>query len=276
MQSLKKYGLYIIVGLISVVLAGAAVITLFKLKLPQTELPQIPFINQESQTPTIAPTTIPTTTKESQAPQPEETAELSFSIEGNNNGEIQTNLPPLCVDLSANPISGSAPLTVDFTGSGQDQDEKVAFFEFDFGDGKKQVVEKTDAAAQQLTVQEISHTYTKSGIYTATLKVIDNNDAESTIPDICKLEINAGGGGIGGLENQVTLAPTNTPIPTKAPTLTPTSTPRPTQTVQITPTSQVTQEASVPAPYLPEAGGFLPTVIGTGAAVLIILLAILL
>lgn len=266
MQSLKNYGLYIIVGLISVVLAGVALITLLKVKLPQ----QIPFINPEAQ-PTTAPTSIPIVQEQSPAPQPEETAEFSFSIEGGENGgEVQTNLPPLCVDLSGNPISGSAPLTVDFTGSGQDQDEKIAFFEFDFGDGKKQVVEKTDAVTQQLTVQEISHTYTKAGTYTATLKVIDNSDAESTIPDICRLEISASGGGIGGLEQQVTIAPTNTPIPTKIPTSTPTSTPRPVQT------SQPTQEASVPAPYLPEAGGFLPTVIGAGAAISVILLAILL
>lgn len=253
MQTFKNYGVYIVVVLISIVLAAVALAALFKFDKLSEYLSQIPVFDQKPQQQTPTPT-IPADDglpADYDSP-PEETAEFFFSIEG---GEVQTNLPPLCVDLSANPLSGSAPLTVRFIGSGQDQDERVSFFEFDFGDGKKQVVEKEDSVNQQLTIQEISHTYTKAGAYKASLKVIDNSDAESTVPDICTVEINAGGGGIGAPEQQAAIQPTSTTVPTK---------------------TAVSQDSSVAVPHLPEAGGFLPTVVGVSAAAAVIVLAILL
>lgn len=253
MQTFKNYRAYMVVGLISIVLAAGALAMLLKLDKFPDYLPPIPSFDQKPE--------LPTPTSTIYEVQPEESAEFSFSIEG---GEVQTNLPPLCVDLSANPLSGSAPLTVRFIGSGQDQDERVAFFEFDFGDGKKQIVEKEDSRNQQLTIQEISHTYTKAGTYQAGLKVIDNNDVESTVPDICTVEINASGGAIGAPEQQVTIQPTKTP------TATPTATPQP------KPVSPTTALTSVPVPPLPEAGGLLPTIVGVSAAAAVIVLAILL
>lgn len=74
-----------------------------------------------------------------------------------------------CSSLSAEPSSGTAPLTVSFTGSGFDSSGSIAEYEFNFGDssnGQAQIITQTD--------NKTTHRYENAGTYTAKLKVKDS------------------------------------------------------------------------------------------------------
>ncbi len=77
------------------------------------------------------------------------------------------NLSPVAT-ASATPTSGTAPLTVSFTGLGTDSDGTIASYYWKYGDG---------AAT---TTQNPSHTYDAIGTYIATLTVTDNDGATGT------------------------------------------------------------------------------------------------
>ncbi len=74
------------------------------------------------------------------------------------------NLPPTA-SISATPLSGKPPLTVNFTGSGKDIDGTIVSYTWNFGDG---------STSNQ---QKASHTYETPGSFIATLKVIDDKGA---------------------------------------------------------------------------------------------------
>lgn len=78
--------------------------------------------------------------------------------------DLMGNMPPTA-SISATPLSGKPPLTVNFTGSGKDVDGTVVSYTWNFGDG---------ATSNQ---QNPSHTYESPGGYTATLRVIDDKGA---------------------------------------------------------------------------------------------------
>jgi len=71
------------------------------------------------------------------------------------------NQPPVA-SASTSQDSGTAHLTVLFTGSGEDSDGVVTSYEWTFGDGGSS------------TLQNTSHTYDSPGTYTATLTVTDD------------------------------------------------------------------------------------------------------
>jgi PKD repeat protein len=77
------------------------------------------------------------------------------------------NLSPTAT-ASANLLTGLAPLTVSFTGSGTDSDGSIASYAWNFGDGTTSIQ------------QNPSHTYNSAGTYTATLTVTDNGGATGT------------------------------------------------------------------------------------------------
>ena len=82
------------------------------------------------------------------------------------------NQPPLAV-LSASPTQGNAPLDVAFNAaasSDPDAGDTIANYKFSFGDGTAEVVQ---------TSPTINHTYTRPGVYFATLKVVDSKGKES-------------------------------------------------------------------------------------------------
>lgn len=74
------------------------------------------------------------------------------------------NQPPVA-QASANPTSGYAPLTVQFTGSGTDSDGYIVSYQWAFGDG--------GSSGQQ----NPSHAYQTAGTYTATLIITDDDSA---------------------------------------------------------------------------------------------------
>ena len=78
-----------------------------------------------------------------------------------------TNQPPVA-GASANPTSGTAPLTVAFTGTGTDSDGTVVSYTWTFGDGARS------------TSQNPTHIYNSPGTYTATLTVTDDDGATGT------------------------------------------------------------------------------------------------
>ncbi len=78
------------------------------------------------------------------------------------------NTPPTAV-AEATPTSGTAPLTVNFTGSNSsDPDGTISSYSWDFGDGTSS------------TQADPTHTYTAAGTYTAVLTVTDNDGATGT------------------------------------------------------------------------------------------------
>lgn len=92
-----------------------------------------------------------------------------------NDGEIHEtdtnpyyqNQDPKAV-CSANPASGTEPLTVSFLGSGSDTDGYIASYYWTFGDGG------TSSSSNP------SHTYQSSGTYSAKLTVTDNDGAKDS------------------------------------------------------------------------------------------------
>ncbi|CAA0100825.1 Alpha-L-arabinofuranosidase C [Halioglobus japonicus] len=84
-----------------------------------------------------------------------------------------TNNAPIA-HVSATPLEGTAPLSVDFTGvNSSDPDGDRLVYAWSFGDG------------ETATGESVSHTYSKAGVYSATLKVTDPGYAsDSTSIDI--------------------------------------------------------------------------------------------
>jgi uncharacterized repeat protein (TIGR01451 family) len=76
--------------------------------------------------------------------------------------------------LTGSPTSGSAPLTVNFSGAGSsdaDAGDTIASYTFRFGDGSTPVTQSSST---------ISHTYSTPGTYHATLTVTDSRGLQST------------------------------------------------------------------------------------------------
>jgi outer membrane protein assembly factor BamB len=92
------------------------------------------------------------------------TADINVSNGGNQ--------PPIA-DLTANPSSGAPPMNVLLNASGSyDTDGSITKYEFDFGEGGGWQDNGTNAT--------IFHNYGTEGVYTATVRVTDNDSATDT------------------------------------------------------------------------------------------------
>ena len=85
----------------------------------------------------------------------------------NDTVAISVGVSPQVI-AKADIFTGVAPLVVNFSGSVTDSDGQVVLYQWDF-DGDKQ----TDYSSS--TSPNLSHTYTKGGVFNATLKVFDND-----------------------------------------------------------------------------------------------------
>jgi len=81
--------------------------------------------------------------------------------------EKTSNAAPT-LSINGSPLSGAAPLTVQFSAAADDADGAVAQYIWDFGDGS------------QSGLTAPSHTYLQRGTYIASLTVIDNDGAAAT------------------------------------------------------------------------------------------------
>lgn len=264
MGFLKKNWLVILVGCLSAVLGVLTLLTVVKLKKTTPVAPTAPESKPKAVIPastltfklSLADAAMPTPTSNP-------TEELSSTLTPT---ETPTAIPtpisepndiPICTELSANLTSGEVPLKVSFTGSGVDQDGKITAFEFSFGDGEAKTVEKD---VEGPASHSIDHTYSSSGIYWASVRVRDNNNAWSEIPESCKvkIEVKEISVGLGGEEATPTAGgATLTPILAATPTTTATAT-------------------LIPVPELPESGVSLPTILTILSGSLLLLLGILL
>ncbi len=160
---------------------------------------KIKVLPQTNPTPTPAPSPIP-----SQAPQ------------------VTTNTIPECVSLSASPTIGGARLNVSFTGKGRDPDGIIRRMDLNFGDGETKTVDIPNAGTNQDTLSVITHTYRSPGTFNATLRVKDNSGQAnewSTIPESCKVKIEAQGNVLAGA--QTTGIPTTPTTLSVSPTILP-------------------------------------------------------
>jgi hypothetical protein len=135
--------------------------------------------SEPTPTPTVTPSATPTAT-----PSPTPTATATPTPTPTDDGDDE----PRCTGLSANPDSGSSPLTVRFNASGFDPNGDILEYEFDFGDssGFQPKVWKTEDS-------EAAHRYENSGSYIATVRVKDQGGRWRGGNDECRIEINVDG-----------------------------------------------------------------------------------
>jgi MYXO-CTERM domain-containing protein len=89
------------------------------------------------------------------------TATVSVSASASDSGVVHN--PPVARTTGTTPVTGPAPLTVNFDGSASTGDTTLSY-SWDFGDG-----------SAPNTTQKPSHTYNAKGSYTATLTVTDQD-----------------------------------------------------------------------------------------------------
>lgn len=270
---LRGHWMYILLGFLIVLVAGMGYLTYSRLQ----QLNKPPEITiQPFPTLTSAPST--------------STAELSFSL---TNPTPPGTEAPVCIDLTATPARGTAPQTVAFSGTALAADGTTTLtFNFTFGDNAKQSVDRQTTSADNTETQQISHTYTIPGSYTATLIVEDENGVAS---DQCETQVQIGGlaqaisttpaagltPGVGGPTQPPQLNTTPTAVAssltgTPAPTLIALTTVAPTRIPTPTLIAGAPTPTSIPAPNIPQSGGFFPTVLTGLAGIALIVLPFLL
>lgn len=90
------------------------------------------------------------------------------------------NQPPICSSLTASPLSGTFPLTVNLSASGGDSDGTISAYEFDFGDGT--AAEYSESAAT-------THTYQSAGTFGAVVRLQDDDGLWSESTASCEATI---------------------------------------------------------------------------------------
>ncbi len=161
----------------------------------------------EGATPTVTPEPTPTP-----APSPTPGPTATPTVTPGPTGTPSANQLPSCTSLALNSSStGTAPYALMLTANGNDTDGTVNKVTFNFGDG--QVQDVTDGVNTGSVSVQTSHIYSTAGTFTATAAMTDNSGGVSST-ELCTqvITINGGGGAV------ITIAPTNTPIPTMPPT----------------------------------------------------------
>ena len=119
-----------------------------------------------------------------------------------------TNVPgntiPSCTSLTSNITQATgAPLSVTLTCTGSDPGGTITAAEFTFGDGTKQLVERSVGTSGSIAT---SHTYTTIGTLGASCRVRDNTGAFSITPTVCN--------------RTITISPRPSPTPSPRTTIT--------------------------------------------------------
>lgn len=249
---LKLHWLYIVIGFLVVVLTGIGI----------TIVRELRFRQEDVLIPAPVPEVIVT---EAPSPSPTPMEEEITVPPGSETDKLR------CVDLLAEPSSGTVPFTASFSATAQDPQARSVLFHFSFGDDTEQSIEKNVTALDGIVIQYIQHTYTEPGLYTAAVAL--ENERGDIAEESCTTTIQAGGiarteeiatPSAGGSTGGLTIAtPSAT---TTVVSLTPTS----------SPSATVTPTTIVAVPEIPEAGGFLPTIFAGLGGILIVVVALLL
>lgn len=120
---------------------------------------------------------------------------------------------PTCVSLAADTLSGPAPLTVQFTATGNDDQGRVNKITFNFGDGKVQDVTSGGGVGSTVANTQLSHTYSTEGTFTAGATITDDGGGVSD-PSTCQKTITIGNG---GSPTSIATATPTPPIPSSGP-----------------------------------------------------------
>lgn len=217
MKKIQSYWHLILITVVTLVLGVTVFLTSQKLTQRQPVAPTVP-----QSTPKAA---APSCTLTFSIVSPTPTVTPTVTLTPTATPTSTANKDPDCSGLSVNPSSGTAPLAVNLTCSGIDQDGDITAAEFILGDGTTKLVEKNVGSPGSLS---FSYTYGGNGTYNATCRVRDNNQKFSGTPDACKKTITVSSGGTtttttgGGLTNIIAHnSPTPIPlvtIPSAAPT----------------------------------------------------------
>lgn len=92
---------------------------------------------------------------------------------------VAGNISPVCTALTADVTSGAAPLTVNFTANGTDEDDTISKATFNFGDGQVSDVTSGGGIGTDAVNVPLAHTYTTAGDYQASAILTDSNNAVS-------------------------------------------------------------------------------------------------
>ena len=92
-----------------------------------------------------------------------------FHHDVRHTGDLNSNQAPVIDSFDANPKQGDNPLEVTFTCQAHDPDGSITSYRWDFdGDG---------TFDKETTTGTVTHTYTKAGVYNATVTVFDDKGA---------------------------------------------------------------------------------------------------
>jgi hypothetical protein len=138
-------------------------------------------------TPTVTPSEVPSDT-----PTPTPTLEPTetptpIATDTPTVSPVANNQLPVCTVLTAEPASGSAPLTVNFTANGNDPDGTISQVSFNFGDG--QVTPVTDGLGTSTIQTQTTHIYNSGGTFTASAVLTDNSGGTSASSGTCSQTI---------------------------------------------------------------------------------------
>lgn len=89
------------------------------------------------------------------------------------------NQIPVCSNFTANPASGSAPLSVTFSSVGNDPDGSISQIAYNFGDGNVTTI--TEGLGTASIQNSIAHTFNGGGTFTASAVMTDNSGATSVV-----------------------------------------------------------------------------------------------
>ena len=109
---------------------------------------------------------------------------------------------PICSALTASTLSGTAPLTVNFTANGSEDSGVITKATFNFGDGQVSDVTTGGGIGTSAVNVPLAHTYTTAGTFQATAILTDNSDNVSDTAN-CLQTITVSGG-----SSQATATPT--------------------------------------------------------------------
>lgn len=125
---------------------------------------------------------LPTITE---APTPTVTVTPTSVVTPTASPTAASNQLPVCSNFTATPASGSAPLAVTFSVTGNDPDGTFTQITYNFGDGN--VTSITEGLGGSSVQNEAVHTYNSGGTFSASAVLTDNLEGKST--DTCTASI---------------------------------------------------------------------------------------